>query len=296
MYFDRANFYLNANKLSILAGRSLFVDGDGLVVGGVADGLMLKTGFLNMTERFYALYSGFLPKDVNPFDANTFDDLNGAERLMAGLSIQKMGLLIKSIALKYFYTTDLSTNATDTNSLYTPMYGALEFSGMIKNFIGFGGNFVYAFGGGAAPISAFAFDVKTYVQIKALANTEFKLRYSYASGNADGGKNESFKSFGYYDTGFVLNPEFSNLSMFKAGVTSRFWGGRVYFNVNYYYLSLLNDFDRVNNFYDGTGVKVGSEISGSLNIRPTLTLSCSEPAAYSSRTTRSPRTPRSTRS
>lgn len=264
---DRANFFFNANKISILAGRSLFIDGDGLLVGGIADGLMVKTGFLNMTERFFVLYSGFLPDDVNPFDANTFDALNGAERLMAGLSVQKMGLLIKSVALKYFYTMDLSTNANNTNTLYSPMYAAFEFSGMIKNFIGYGGNFVYAFGGGAAPISAFAFDVKAYIQLKALANTSVSVRYSYASGNADGGANESFKSFGYYDTGFVLNPEFCNLSMIKAGVTTRLWGGRVFLNANYYYLSLLNDFDRVDNFYDGTGTKAGSEVSGSLNIR-----------------------------
>lgn len=264
-YFDRANFSLSLPKISLTAGRALFVEGSGLLVGGIADGLSVKTSLLKMNERFYVLYSGFLPKDINPFNANTFDKLNGANRMAAGLSIEKYGLAVKSVSLKYFYTMDFSTN---TNGIYSPMYGALEFSGMIKNFLGYSGNFVYAFGGGVDPVSAVAFDARIYLMLKKLANTEVMVRYSYAGGaSTNAVKNGNFKTFGYYDTGFVLNPDFSNLSIFKAGVTSRFWGGRLFVNANYYYLLLNSAADRVGGYYDGTGTAVGSEVSGTVTAK-----------------------------
>lgn len=267
LYLDRAYLDFYSDEVSVKAGRALFVEGNGLLLGNVADGLSVRTSFLSMNQRLFAAYSGFLPSDLNEFNANLMDVVEGGKKLTLGLSLEKIGWGMKSLSVKCFYTTDLSdqilTNAT--TEAYTFSLGLeREFgSDMSLSFDGF-----YEMGtaihtnGIDVDLSAFAFDLSfVYILNESLG---FLVSGSYASGEDGSGKFNRFSTFGYKDTGYVLIPEFANLLMAKAGAVGSFMENELTATLFYYYFRRNSAADSVQSSYDGSGSTIGHEISASV--------------------------------
>lgn len=269
IYIDKLSFNYEREKFGLLAGRDLFVEGNGMLVGNVADGLRVRASFLGFNPKLYVYYSGLLPNDVNDFNANTYDKLEGAERLAAGFTLQKYGLGLKSAAITFLYMKDLSTNTADNS--YEPMYLGLNGNGSIKDTLSYGFSFAYQFGqsSGTVNISAIAFDISLSVLLSKKINLAAVAKFAYAGGDTtnDTTVSQNFRSFGIYDTGATLNPDFSNLMIVQLGLIGGFFKDKLSVQLNYYYLARISGNDSVNGDYIGTGTDIGNEISGDIRFK-----------------------------
>lgn len=266
IYPDRLNVYYNSDFISVLAGRDIFLENNGLVIGNLADGLKLQFNFLGMKEKLFVYYSGLLPADLNQFSADIMDMTNGlgASRLSAGLVLQKMGLLTRSLSLLGLFSMDMTTNR-----MFNPFYLALYADGSIIPRLTYNvtaamelgsvtnGNNIFGWGGDATLIYVFEDPFKF----------GFTGEFAIASGDSTGTTNtfEGFNTFGRFNTGYVLYPDFSNLMFFRLGGFVKLLDDHLGISLNYYFMTRLSTNDTVNGFYDGTNAMVGNEFSGSVN-------------------------------
>jgi len=261
LYIDRLNAFYKSANLNVLVGRAVFSEGDGMVLGNLADGLRVSANLFGFYQRIYALYSGLLPVDVNAYNVGSQDQANGAQRLQAGLVLEKYGLLIRSIGLSYFYSKDLSTN----QSHYNPQFIGLNAIGNIGDHFSLGANFYYSFGEAATNVTISSFAFNLGAQLKFSPALALLARISYASGDDTNTTTirENFNGFGIYHTGIVLVPDFSNLLMFNVGVSSKLLKNRLNLGLGLYFMSRPSLDDSLNGFYTGTGATIGTEISAS---------------------------------
>lgn len=126
IYPDRLSLRYNSDAFSILAGRDIFLENNGMIIGNLADGLKLQFNLLEMKEKLFVYFSGLLPADLNQFSADITDITNGlgANRLAAGIVLQKMGFLTRSLSLLGLYSMDMSAGKT-----FNPFYLALYADG-----------------------------------------------------------------------------------------------------------------------------------------------------------------------
>jgi|GEM_PF-2294027 len=278
LYVDRLSLTYSSADVSLLAGRDYYFEGDGILIGNLADGFKASLNFLGMSERFYLYYSGFLPVEINQFDMTASDLLltNGPNRLFGGLILEKDGLGVESIGATVLYSQDMSSN----NS-YDPLYVGLNAKTSITANLVSSCNILGEFGNLSPTnsIQAFGGDIGFYYLAGSDVKYGFILKFSAATGNNNTNTNSGqtygqFNTFGQYDTGVVLTPMFANLVMAQAGAVLKAFKDHMTINANYYFLSRMTTNDSVNGFYDGSGYSIGDEISGRIlyDIDPDFTI------------------------
>ncbi len=283
LYVDRLSYTYNSDSFNLLAGRDYYVEGDGILIGNLADGLNLDLNLLGFSERLYvyysgAYYSGFLPIEINQFDM-TYSDLilsNGPDRLFGGLELEKKGLGLESIGAVVLYSQDMSTN----NS-YNPIYFGINAKTSIIDSLVLSGNILGEAGNYTPSNSILAFGGNLGVYY--LSGGDFKYGFiakvSAATGNDNTNTNSGqsygqFDTFGQYNTGIILQPKLANMIMAQGGVLLKVLGDHLTLSVNYYYFTRMTTNDSVNGYYDGSGYSIGHEISGSViyDIDPDFTI------------------------
>ncbi len=274
LYIDRLSYTYYSDYFGALLGRDYYVEGDGILIGNLADGLRASLNLLGIKERFYVYYSGILPKEINQFDM-TLSDLvlsNGPNRIFGGAVLEGKGFLGESISASVLYSADLSAN-----KLYNPLYIGLDYKTTIIGDLAAEANAVLETGmlDSSTSIFAYAGNIAAYY----LGGEDFKYgliaKFSLASGDNNSGKGYSeFDTFGQYNTGIVIGPKFANLMIAQAGFLIKALNDKITLNGTYFYFMRMTTSDNVNYFYDGSGYTVGSEISGALiyDIDPNLTV------------------------
>lgn len=262
IYIDRLNVSYDSDKWSLKVGRGVFQHGNGMLIGNVSDGLYARAGLFTMNFKLFAMYSGFLPDDVNQFNVNTMDEISGTERLLAGLVVEKYGFLIDSLSMQLIYSADLSTNVMKYNPFYIGLSGEFVSGALLT----LGLDVVYALGsyGTNQSISAYGADLNGLLLIPGMKSLGIEAQLSLASGDSAGGAYNRLQTFGVFDTGFVEYPDFSNMFMAKVGLLGTFAHNHLVVNLDYYYFTRLTTDDDLDEFYSGTGTTIGHEISGSM--------------------------------
>jgi len=262
-YIDRLSLYYREEGFGLIAGRDFFIENDGIIIANLADGLKLDLNLLQMKERIYVYYSGLLPMEINQFEMGIYDLqlTNGPQRLFMGLALEKTGLLTESMSLLLLYSMDVSTN-----KYYNPFYAGLNIRESINAPLSVEANLVCEAGNvdNSNSILAFGGDAGIVYLSKGELTWGGLLKFAIATGEGEGNNTEQFRSFGLYNTGFVLNPYFSNLFMIQAGLILKALEESLSVNLNYYYMSRMSTNDTVYGFYDGKGNSIGNEISGSV--------------------------------
>ena len=268
LYIDRLSVFFNSDIVNVLAGRDVYVENDGMLIGNLADGANLDFNLFGLKEKLYVYYSGLLPKDVNQFSADIYDYTNasGASRLNMALVLQKFGLLTKSVSLMGLYSMDMSTN-----KYFNPVYAALMSDGIV--FIPqltYNVTAALEFGSMTSNLNVFAWAgnlTLIYLLMDAPVKILITGQFAMASGNGTNSTNTyyGFDSFGKFNTGYVLNPNFSNLLFFRLGAASKMLDDHLDVKLNYYYLTRMSTNDTVNGYYNGTNAQVGHEFSLSAN-------------------------------
>jgi hypothetical protein len=270
LYIDRFSFEYSGDSLGLLAGRDIFLENNGLIIGNLADGIKFQSSLFEFKQRFYFYHSGLfgtLPREINQFNANYFDQNQtngGASRLSTGIALEKFGFLTKSISALLLYSMDLSTNAS-----FYPLYLGLASDGVI--FSGFSYNASFFYQGGSyvsnISLSAWAGDISLFYFLPIDAKIGFITGIAFATGDDINTTNsmERFNSFGKYDTDFVLIPDFSNLFLFRLGAVAKILDEKLSIKADYVYLSRMQTNDSVNGFYSGSGATVGHELSAKIN-------------------------------
>lgn len=268
LYIDRLSVFYNSEIVNILAGRDIFFENDGMLIGNLADGANLDFNLLGFKEKAYVYYSGLLPKDINQFSADLFDSTNtsGASRLSMGLVIQKFGVLTKSISLMGLYSMDMSTN-----KYFNPFYAALMSDGILAiPQLTYNVTAALEMGSITSNMNIFAWAGNLSL-LYLLVEDPFKLvlvgQFAMASGNGTNSTNTfyGFDSFGKFNTGYVLNPNFSNLWFIRLGAAAKLLEDHLSVSLDYYYISRMSTNDTVNGYYNGTNAQIGNEFSGSAN-------------------------------
>lgn len=267
LYLDRLYGYWRGDGFSVMAGRNNFFERNGLLIGNLADGVRAEANLIGFKWKLYGYYSGLLPKDLNQFSADIWDATNagGANRLSAGLVIEKYGWFFKSIALTGLYSANLVTNY-----VFSPFYLGLNLDGTIIARLTYDVSAAMEFGSVATNVGAFGWAGSVnavYFPIEQPVKLGFTAEFSLASGDDEKTTNsfEGFNSFGRFNTGYVLAPDFSNLFFWKVGVIVRALEDKLTARANFYNFTRLSTNDTVSGLYNTTNAQVGSEISGSVS-------------------------------
>jgi hypothetical protein len=278
IYVDRLSITYFGDDFGAQLGRDYYVEGDGILIGNLADGIKGGANLLGLSARAYVYYSGFLPIEVNQFQITPSDLVlsNGPSRLFAGIDIEKKGLGIESVGLIALYSQDLSTN----NS-YNPVYIGINAKSTIFDDLVIAGTIIGEFGNlsPSNAIQAFGGNLGAYYLTGGDFKYGFVLKFSAATGNNNtntgGGQADGqFDTFGQYVTGVVVDPKLADMVMAQAGGLIKASGDHLTFTLNYYYYTRMTTNDSVNGFYTGSGYKIGQEISGGCiyDIDPDLTV------------------------
>ena len=271
IYIDRLNAFYKSDILSVLLGRAIFAEDDGIVLGNLADGLKASANLFGFHQRLYALYSGLLPVDINPYNVSSQDQADGAKRFQAGLVLEKYGLLIRSMTLRYFYSKDVSTNKNP----YNPQFLGLSAIGAVGHQFSWGINAYYSFGQFSTNKTLSALAGNISAQLKFSKSVALLARVTYASGDQPSTNTvESFRSFGVYYTGMVLAPKLSDLLMFNVGVSSRLADDQLQLGLGAYFMTRPSTNDTQSGLYTANGATIGTEISGnaSWELDPNITV------------------------
>lgn len=271
LYIDRLSLFFNSDIVNIVAGRDVYFENDGMLIGNLADGANLNFNLLGFKEKLFVYYSGLLPKDVNQFSADVYDATNasGANRLNVGLVLQKYGFLTKSISLMGLYSMNMFTN-----QYFNPFYAALMSDGTIViPQLTYNVTAALEFGTLASNTNIFAWAGNLsliYLVMEEPVKIALFGQFSLASGSDTNAATTyyGFNSFGKFNTGYVLNPDFSNLLMFRLGVAVKMLDDHLDMKANYYYLTRMTTNDTLssmNSGYDGTNAQIGHELSGTVN-------------------------------
>jgi hypothetical protein len=270
LYIDRLSCTYYSDSFGILAGRDYYAEGDGILIGNLADGLRANLNLLGLRERFYAYYSGLLPREINQFNMTLSDLLltNGPQRIFGGIVLEGPGLAGESIGATFLYSADLSGNYS-----YDPVYIGLNGRTSLDENLAIEANVIGETGmlNQTTPILAYGGNIALYYLEGTGTKFGAMLKASLASGdNNSGSSYNEFDTYGQYNTGIVLGPKFANLFFAQLGFLVKTLGDNLTFNVSYYYFMRMTTNDSVNNFYDGSGYQVGDEISGNIiyNIDP----------------------------
>ncbi|OHD56098.1 MAG: hypothetical protein A2Y33_01480 [Spirochaetes bacterium GWF1_51_8] len=221
IFIDKVFVNYTGDTLQFVLGRNYFKKLSGLVMAAKGDGLNFKAILLGTEIDLLVLYYGLLPTLISSFEFNPEDQLQGSKRYTGGISISRYDLIGEKLSLGFFYSFD-----TSTNTKYQPFY--LE----LHNVGSFGGNTAYRFAfvyqGGqnqTATVSSFAGVFDFIWKISGAPKAGMILSLGYASGDADrtsvypsGNTNSTDLQFnipGFYDTGLILFPKFSNLIVAK---------------------------------------------------------------------------------
>jgi hypothetical protein len=281
LYMDRFSFNYRSDMMNILAGRDLFLENNGLIIGNMADGVQVGLGYFNLKERLYILHSGLpgtMPKDVNQFYMSSYDyeSTNGPERFTGGLVMEKMGLIGKSLSVMCVYSMDLTTN-----NIYNPLTLGVTAEGSIIPALSYAGGFYFQAGSMTSntSISAWAFDASfIYMTGDAI---KYGGTAELAIGSADSTNTtnsyEGFNYFGQYNFGFVKSRKLQNLIAFKIGGIGKLLEDTLSLKLDYIYTMRMSTNDYINtvlNSYTSNGTYVGSEVDLTANyaVDPNLSL------------------------
>lgn len=271
LYVDRLSFEYNTDTFGLLAGRDLFLENNGLLIGNMADGARLGLNLFGIKERLYVYDSGLpgtLPGDINQFNIKPYDyplTNNGANRLCTGIALEEIGFLTKSISGLVLYSVDMSTNRA-----FNPLYLSASAEGSIIPGLSYTITGVYQLGNAISNVnmSGWGADFDLLYRIEEPVNIGILGGVGIASGDNTntGNIDESFRPLGKYDTGIVSEPDFSNLFIIKFGPVLKLLDDNLTIKVEYYYtmrLSVTNDTN--NNVYSSSGTGLGNEIDGSVS-------------------------------
>lgn len=261
LYIDRLSLFYHDDFFHVVAGRDLFYEKSGILIGNLADGLMFSTGLLGMKQRVYLYYSGLLPREINQFNMDAFDTNTGGNRLSAGIVLEKYGFLGQALSLTFLSGFDLSTNQQ-----YYPLFLALDNSGAIAGNLVYTASLISQFGsvhGATNALFGWAGNVKLGYLLLEESKIGFSAEFSFATGDDTSTTNvvERFNALGRYAPSFVLNPEFANLWLLKFGASGKFFDEKLSVKVNYLALSRLTTNDTVNGFYNTSGFFIGNELN-----------------------------------
>lgn len=223
---DQGYFRYSGDMLELLAGRTYYSVGSGVLFNGSADGLGVKLTPGKWTLSGFGAYTGLLVTDSNPYNFSSQDLTDGAKRLFSGLEVRWQFLPGLELFVNGLLQLD---RGDDSSSRYDTRYAGGGIAGDISTVWKVSAEYVYqagktpdSSGGDEHTIKAQAALFKSRWLLADKRNSSLTLFGAWATGSdqrsdytpagfSGSGDDTQFYTFGTYSTGFVFEPDLSNL-------------------------------------------------------------------------------------
>ncbi len=231
------SFFGRQANLHARAGRQYLVQGSGLLINGVYDGIQLDAQAGAWAARLFGARTIHSEGDID----RSLPDRDNSDRFFAGFDLEYQGFGAHrpyALVLAEFDRNDEDDPLQDYS--YDAQYFALGMKGsLFLRGLGYHVEAVYEAGRSSSPgttssetIAAWAFliNLEYYAPLPASPLLFASLWWATGdedrasptdslSGNTAGTDDDGFLSFGYLPTGFALSPRLSNIHILRIGAT-----------------------------------------------------------------------------
>lgn len=223
---DQGYFRYSSGELELLAGRTYYTVGTGVLFNGSADGAGFKLTPGKWTIAGFGAYTGLLVTDSNPYNFSSQDLTDGAKRFFGGLDLRWQFQPGLELFVNGLVQLD---NGDDSSARYDSTYFGGGLAGDLSTVWKISAEYLYqtgttpdSSGGSAHTIKAMAALLKSRWLFMDKRNSTLTLFAAWATGSdqrsdytpagfSGTGDDRQFFSFGTYSTGFVFEPDLANL-------------------------------------------------------------------------------------